>query len=45
MIVGAVVAGVVLVILMVFVFFYCLRKRAKIVEEIRQSEEEFQHDK
>lgn len=43
--VGAAAAGVLLIVALVFGFFYCLRKRAKIVEEVRQSEEEFQQDK
>lgn len=44
-IVGVTVAGVILFVVGLFTFFQCLRKRAKIVEEIRESEEEVQHDK
>lgn len=42
---GVTVAAGVLVIGMVVIFFYCLRKRAKIVEEIQQSESEVHHEK
>jgi predicted PurR-regulated permease PerM len=45
LIIGVSIAGVVLLVVMVMTFFYCLRKRAKIVEEIRQSEEEMHHEK
>jgi hypothetical protein len=45
LIVGAAAAGAVLIITMVVVFFHCLRKRAKIVEEIQQSEDGVQQEK
>jgi hypothetical protein len=38
LIAGIAAAGGVLIVSLVVVFFYCLRKRAKIVEEVRQSE-------
>ncbi len=38
LIVGVAVAGVVLIVSIVVIFFYCLRKRAKIVEDVPSSE-------
>jgi hypothetical protein len=38
-IIGIVVGGIVFFVVFVLSFFYCLRKRAKILEEIKSSDE------